>query len=250
MKAKIELLFLLVKRDYALQFAGTSLGIAWSFIQSMVICAIYILVLYFGGILAKSVSEKNSIEYILSGLVFWLPIQDMLLRSVSILSDNRQLIKRSTLGINLFPFIPVIQMFIHLGILFPILIFILILKNSMSILFIFSFIIYILTTLFILPYSIYLSRINIFLKDISPLARLILQVSFWTLPILYVPGEKLKAFLEWNPLYYPLELFRYTIIKGYQINFNYSILIAYIAFTLFFYYISKNKLRERILDHL
>ena len=53
--------------------------------------------------------------------------------------------------------------------------------------------------------------LNIFLRDIGQLVPIILQLTFWLTPIVYMPAilpERYQSWLEWHPFY--------ALVNGYQ----------------------------------
>lgn len=187
MLKNLPILWILVRRDYALQFAGSALGISWMLIQNLSLILIYTIVFLFIHLKGNPESASDFIGYAFSGLLFWIPLQEYIIRGTSILTENRQLIKRSPLGPEIFLWIPYIQMLIHFTVTaVPVLVVLGILGKLNLVLFPISIFI-----MFVVGYLLsfiqgYLARANVILRDITPLIRLISQFFFWSLPILYV----------------------------------------------------------------
>lgn len=257
---KLLIILVLVKRDYALQFAGSVIGVFWMFIQSLSLFAIYSFVfLFFNKTGSLYNSASDAISYILSGMVFWIPLQEMLIRGVTIITDNRNLIKRSRLGMDLFLWISFVQMLIHFTIVFlPVSAFVLIRENLNFTGFLLGFPLAFLSGLFLMPLLYYLSKANILLKDISPVIRLISQGLFWTLPILYTSSGKVNLINVLNPFYFLLEIFRYCFIRNYEMSFfsNQSFTVTILSFStylllfLIVYFLTKRNLNSIVGDHL
>ncbi len=249
---KLQVLWILVKRDYALQFAGSLLGILWMLIQSLSLVLIYTFVFF---ILNKASNLPNSnldySSYIFSGLLFWIPLQEMLVRGVTILTDNRQLIKRSTLGANLFLWIPFLQMLIHSFVIsIPIFIVLYFVGSLDYRFFYFAYLLIFVVGLYLMLVLEYLARINILLKDISPIVRLFTQFLFWSLPVLYFPNGILKEVNHYNPLIVPIDLFRFIVLKEYTLQFPILIFLFPFAFFVLIFLLSRFKLDEVVMDHL
>ncbi|MDX1960014.1 MAG: ABC transporter permease [Leptospiraceae bacterium] len=245
MKARISLLIELVKRDYAVQYAGAGIGIFWAFFQSVITFIIFLSVWK----QTKLEQSGASFSYTISGLYFWIPIQDLIQRSVGILSENRNIIKRSGISMEMFMFVPIIQMLIQILILAPIFIYAM---NwfDLNAIFILGILVQLGTVLLIYPILRYLAMINLFLKDISQVIRLFLQVSFWSLPILYLPNIKILNYIEYNPIYYFLEMYRYLILKDYHFPILSASLILWFAVSYLIWFLVESKLKVRVLDHL
>ena len=248
----LQILWILVKRDYALQFAGSVLGVFWMLVQSLSLIFIYTFVFF---ILNKSTNIPNSKldypSYIFAGLLFWIPLQEMLVRGVSILTDNRQLIKRSSLGANLFLWIPFLQMLLHSFVISIPVFVVLFWKGSLNWhIFYFSYLVIFFTGLYLMLILEYLARINILLKDISPIMRLLSQILFWTLPILYFPSGVLGEVNLYNPFVIPLDIFRWIVLKEYSIHFSFFVFLVPLSLFTFIFILTRFKLDEVVLDHL
>ncbi|MCB1174354.1 MAG: ABC transporter permease [Leptospiraceae bacterium] len=246
----LGIIFILVKRDYALQFAGSFLGITWMLIQNLSMILIYTLVFGLLQTRAGAHSANFSLPYVFSGLLFYFPLQEMLIRGCSILSDNRKLIKRSALGMEIFLWIPYFQMLVHFLITsLPVFLYLYWLQGLKAT-FLLSYLFIPLAGLFIHSLLHYLARINVILKDISPLVRLASQFLFWGLPILYYPSGILKDLNRINPLNVPLDIFRLLVIKGYQLQFSWLQWTPFLLIALMLFFLSRRRLNSVILDHL
>lgn len=233
----------LVRRDYAVQFAGTALGIVWVLVQYAFQIAIFYLI--FGVILAPAAPDSaepaladslssgkladslNSgklaamtggsadyLSYLLGGMVLWLPISEMLLRACSILADNRGLIRRTGLGLRGFLWVPVFEAVLHYTLIFGMVALLGLARGVLSPL---APLAYLggLGLLFALSgWAFIFARASILLKDISPLLRLAFQLIFWLTPIVYVVGPDVMGIFAWNPVTAPVELHRRLLFCG------------------------------------
>jgi lipopolysaccharide transport system permease protein len=242
-----SILITLVKRDYVMQFAGSILGSIWLILQSTILVLLYIFII--NGLNISIKNNTGSLPFVLSGLLFWIPLSEMTQRSTSILTDNRNLIKRSNLKIHYFLAIPLLQMLFHFTLIsipiFSILYFQSLLSPS-------SFIVfpYILGLgLISLPLNKFLARSNVILKDISPVVRLLLQIIFWTLPIIYSIPEKFMYILQYHPFLPFLDLFR-LLLLGTPLEINYFYIFVLIIISISFHFLTKLRFNKIISDHL
>lgn len=247
----LRILSVLVRRDYALQYAGSTLGLTWMFLQNVSLILIYTVVFYFIGIRSQG---ENSIEYfsnVLSGLLFWIPLQEYLIRGTGILTDNRQLIKRSPLGPEIFLWIPFVQFLLHWIVTsIPIFLF-LAWAGKLGIWSLpLSFLSMFCTGLFLACLQSYLARVNIILRDISPLVRLLTQFLFWGLPILYESKGILGKLNVFNPFFFPLEVFRSALLVGYEPKVGTLDFLPFFVIFLGIFFLSRTKLNQIVLDHL
>ena len=245
MKIRLQILWNLVKRDYAVQYAGSMLGIFWMLIQNMSMIFIYTVVFIYLG-LKEHTGRADYIPYLFSGLLFWLPLQELLLRGTGILTENRHLIKRSSLGAQTFIWIPFIQYLIHFIVTALPIYAILYYYQSISWFSLAGILVAIANGLYVLLMINYLARLNVILKDVSPLVGLLLQFSFWGLPILYYPAW----FNAFNPFFFPLELFRYFTLNSYKFSASFYHFFPWLGLFLIVYYLSKTRLNRLVADHL
>lgn len=117
---------------------------------------------------------------------------------------------------------------------------------------IFNFGLFFISIIFILfcsiPACFIISIISLRYRDIPPIISSLLQLSFFTTPILFKKGllQEYSYILHFNPFYYFLEIFRSPLI-GISISINYYIICFIIClfmwFTCYFIYNkSKNKI--------
>ncbi|TGM06036.1 ABC transporter permease [Leptospira barantonii] len=251
MLKSLPILWILVRRDYALQFAGSSLGISWMLVQNLSIILIYTIVFLFLNLKGNPESASDFIGYAFSGLLFWVPLQEYMIRGTSILTENRQLIKRSPLGPEIFLWIPFVQMFVHFAVTaVPVLIVLSVLGKLNVVLFPLSIFV-----MFGVGYLLsfvegYLARANVILRDITPLIRLISQFFFWSLPILYLSSGFLHSINVWNPLNFPLELFRFVLLNDFVPVFHWKEFLPWAVFFPLIGILSRSKFHSVILDHL
>ncbi|RHX93070.1 ABC transporter permease [Leptospira stimsonii] len=251
MLKNLPILWILVRRDYALQFAGSALGISWMLVQNLSIILIYTIVFLFLHLKGNPESAVDFIGYAFSGLLFWVPLQEYMIRGTSILTENRQLIKRSPLGPEIFLWIPFVQMLIHfLVTAIPVLV-VLGIFGKLNV-FLFPLSILVISTVGILLSFVqgYLARANVILRDITPLIRLISQFFFWSLPILYLSSGFLHSVNVWNPLNFPLEVFRSVLLNDFVPVFHWKEFLPYLILFPSIGIFSRSKFHSVILDHL
>lgn len=208
---RTRLLFSLVRRDYAVQFAGTALGLTWLFVQYGFQIAVFYAV--FGVLLGGPRSGlgpegSDYLVYLLSGMSLWIPLSEMLIRSGSILSENRALIRRTSVGADLFARVPFVQAILHYTLLALLTAPIAYFRGALAPTVFLAFPVGLLVLWFFSGWALVFARMSVILKDVSPILRLLLQVVFWCTPFVYSIPPRLMGVMAWNPLYGPLELHR------------------------------------------
>ncbi|AOP34945.1 ABC transporter permease [Leptospira tipperaryensis] len=251
MLKNLPILWILVRRDYALQFAGSALGISWMLVQNLSIILIYTIVFLFLHLKGNPESAVDFIGYAFSGLLFWVPLQEYMIRGTSILTENRQLIKRSPLGPEIFLWIPFVQMLIHfLVTAVPVLIVLIVFNKLNVVLFPLAILVMFAVGGLLSFIQGYLARANVILRDITPLIRLISQFFFWSLPILYLSSGFLHSINVWNPLNFPLEIFRFVLLNDFVPVFHWKEFLPYLILIPSIGILCRSKFHSVILDHL
>lgn len=247
---KAYLLFALTKRDYAIQYAGSILGIIWMVFQSLFFLGLYVFISIVLN-LNQFYNQSKDFSLLLSGVVFWIPLQEYILRTSNILVENRNLLKKTTISPYYILLIPSLQMSFHyilLCIPFGLILYFLGVLNLYFYVFGVGFLI--LSAFFLFPILVYLANSNILLKDISPILRIFLQLVFWSLPILYSPNSKFSVVLSWNPLFSSLEIFRYFILANYSPKINWVSICVLIFVSSFFWFFANLRIQKIVLDHI
>lgn len=250
MISKIYLLFALTKRDYAIQYAGSLLGILWIVIQSLFFLGLYTLI---GSIFNLQQFQKDTKDFLLllSGIVFWIPLQEYILRTSNILVENRNLLKKTTLNLYYILLVPFVQFCIHSVLLciplYTLLYFYKLLNNWAFILGLFSTMGF---GIFLFPILVYVACSNVLLKDITPLLRILLQFLFWSLPIFYSSHSEISRILSWNPFFSFLEIFRFFIFQDYIPSLNLSSILVLLLSILLFQLFANRRILSIILDQI
>jgi ABC-type polysaccharide/polyol phosphate export permease len=205
-KRVYKLLPPLLMRDIKERYAGSVMGIFWTFIQPLLFILLYWLV--FARILKiriqADMGEIPFFAFLLTGLLPWFALQEGVIRGASSIIEKRHVIKKVMFPAELFPLSSVISSFIHhsVGIIVFLLIFFL-WKGSVSITQI-LFIIILLTMQISLTsgLSLIFSSLSVYIRDIIQIIGVGFQVAFYMSTILYplksVPAD-LKFIILLNP---------------------------------------------------
>ena len=205
-KKLYKLLPPLLLRDIKERYAGSTIGIFWTFLQPLLFILLYWMV--FSQILKIRIQadtgEVPFLAFLLSGLLPWFALQDGVVRGASSIVDKRHVIKKVIFPAELFPLSSVVSSLIHHGV--GIIVFLIVFflwEGSISILQIF----FIITLLFIQillasGLSLFFSAVSVYIRDIIQVIGVAFQVLFYVSPILYplssVP-EKFRFFIFLNP---------------------------------------------------
>lgn len=230
---RIRRLLILVRRDYGVKFAGAGFGLIWAFVQYLFQVAIFYVV--FGIFLSpgseierpglsqmrgSGVSTSMSpgsypgdfLLYLVAGMMIWLPIQEMLLRSCDILSENRALVRRTRLGMSAFLKIPVLQAMIQYTIISIPTLLLLIFRGSISFTFFAGYLWGIGVIGFLSGWAFLFSKMSVMVRDLKPILAILLQIAFWTTPVVYVLPERMSGLIGIHPVYGAIEIQRRLIM--------------------------------------
>lgn len=212
----------MVFRDVTARFVGTSLGGVWNLIQPFILLCLYTFV--FGVIyrVRFEVEGVGFVPFVFCGLWPWLAFQDACLRSVTVIVENAQLMKRVQFPSELLVVSAVVSSFVSHAIGFGLMLAgVVVWQGGASpvglglLLVPFS-----LQLLLAVALGLLLSPANVFLRDVSPLVTALFTVWFFLSPVLYsiqmVPSV-LQPVLAWNPLAPILDLYRGLILTPEQV---------------------------------
>ncbi|MBI3394412.1 MAG: ABC transporter permease [Spirochaetia bacterium] len=206
----------MVRRDYAVQFAGTALGIVWLLLRYAFQIGLFFFV--FGRLLPERAAAASGgveyLPYLLGGMLLWLPVSEMMLRAASILTDNRSLIRRTSVGAEAFLWIAPVQAVLHYTLMFVLISAGLLFLGRLSLWFPIAYLFGVSVILFLSGWGFLFARVSVILKDVSPILAILLQVVFWSAPILYVPPPSLRYMFEWHPLTAMMHVHRTLLTEG------------------------------------
>ena len=249
----------LVRRDYAVQYAGTLLGVLWVLVQYLFQIALFWLI--FGYLFAAALPTRGArlmasgdyLVFLLSGMGLWLPLSEMLLRSCGILVDNRSLIRRTAIGMTGFLRLPLAEAWLHYGLIMIPILGIFWLRGALVWSAFLGVAFGMLVILFFSGWAFVLARIGVILKDVTPLMRLALQLVFWGTPIIYPPPSSLDGFFRWNPLHGIIGLYRALLLgdaDSIGLYLRMPGLIFFLAASLPVFFLSSRRMGRLVADHL
>lgn len=215
---KRQLLMTLSVSDFKKKFIGSYLGIFWMFMQPIVSVFIYYLVFQVG-FKSNPVENMPYILWLIPGIVPWFFFNEALLNGVSVLLSYQHLVKKMVFRIDLLPLVKVISsLFVHLIFIVILIIVFLLYGISPSVWWL-QCIYYLICNIILLTGLIYLtSAINVFIKDVSQIVNIVLQLGFWVTPIMWditIMPEALHGLLKLNPFTY--------IVNGFRDSFVYHV---------------------------
>ena len=220
MKHNILLAFSFAKRDFKERYIGTGLGQFWYIISPLVMIFIYT-VIFSDFMKMKLNIVDNSYAYsiyLIPGLLAWTSFSTILMRLNTSFFEKANLIKKINVPMYTFQLsIVVTELFLLFISMSFAIIFLLIVNQPVTWVFLWMIPVMIMQTLFAFGTGVIVSLFTPFFKDLKEVLPIVIQLWFWMTPIIYLSSmieTKYPALLIYNPFYY--------FVKIYQDIFLYS----------------------------
>jgi lipopolysaccharide transport system permease protein/teichoic acid transport system permease protein len=206
-----RLIFDLTRREFRSKYLGSAFGLLWAFIQPGAMLLIYFVVFKYC-LPQPVVDHVPFIIRLMSGLIPWFVISDLMGSGCGAIMDNRFLVKKVVFRVSLLPVVRILTLLpVHLF-------FVLVIAGlswgyglppSLYTLQIFYYLFAMLVAG--LGWTWLVSAMVPFHKDIGQVVQVLLQVMFFMLPLVWsetVIPERFRMVLYLNPIYY--------IVGGYR----------------------------------
>jgi ABC-type polysaccharide/polyol phosphate export permease len=200
--------------DLRHRYAGTGLGIAWNIIHPLGIVAIYVLVFPF----LFHVGAKDFTLRLCSGFFPWVAFAECIRRGADAFTANAGYLKKLAIPEIVFSAETSLATALGLAINFGLVI-ILAMVLGIRPAWTWLLIPIPLMAMLILGFAIGLlaGTLNVFFRDIGEWVSIIMQIAFWTVPIVYrterLPPIAVKA-LRWHPVGPEIEAIRNLLLDG------------------------------------
>ena len=181
-----ELLRLLVARELKARYKDSSLGFLWSLIRPLTQLAIYYVAV--GHFLHAADSIPIYAVYIYTGLTVWTLFSEILNTATGSIVTNHGLVKKVYLPRELFPLAAIGSALFNFAIQFAVLIVAIIFFQGPPFVTPDVWLVpiaFLVILLFSLALALFLSAVNVFLRDIKHLIEVAVIVLFWASPIVY-----------------------------------------------------------------
>ncbi len=210
-----SMILALAMRDFQSRFAGTLGGVLWTFAHPLAIIAIFYFV-FAVGFRAQGPQGTPFILWFVCGIVPWFFFNETLLAITDSVTRHAYLVKKTIFPSEVLPWVHLTS-----GII-PHMIFMLIVGCLMSylavpflidrLLFVYFFLC---TCTLLLGLGWMLAALRVFYHDISHALSIVLNLLFWTTPIVWpvetIPVEY-REFLLLNPVFYIVEGYRGLLV--------------------------------------
>ncbi|MGH3749544.1 MAG: ABC transporter permease [Micromonosporaceae bacterium] len=201
----------LVQRDLTIKYQQSMMGYLWSLVEPMAMAAIYWFV--FGVLVGGRVSPGGPESYplfLVSGLFAWLWVNSTITEATRALTSQAQMIKTVRVPREVYPIGRVLGRFIEYLAAFPVLlIFVVIFGGDVGWNTLLLIPALILQSALLIGFALLVAPLNVMMRDIERMTRLLNRVLFYSCPILYslelvqkadsLPGWVMTLY-ELNPL--------------------------------------------------
>ncbi|MBK6958195.1 MAG: ABC transporter permease [Nitrosomonas sp.] len=219
------LILQMVKREVIGRYRGSFLGILWTFVNPILMLAIYTFV--FGVVFKVRLDPQNTVLYddkfafallLFIGLILFNLFSECLSRAPGLVLANVNYVKKVIFPLEILPLVSLGSALFHAGISFLVLvIFMLVIDHPIHWTLIFFPIIVLPLLLLILGLSWMLASIGVYVRDIGQFIGLILTMLLFMSPIFYPASalpESVRDYLFLNPLSFVIEQARAVTLYG------------------------------------
>lgn len=235
-----HLLKQMVIRDLTARFAGTTLGALWSLVHPLILLSLYTFVFsYIYRVRLQQSEGVGFVPFVFCGLWPWMAFQEACLRSVNVIVDNAQLMKRIQFPSELLIISTIFSNFLSHGVgFFLFLLGLAIWQGGLPFFALLLLVVPVsLQLLLAIAFGLLLATGNVFLRDVAQLAGAMFTIWFFCTPILYpvemVP-QALQSLLLWNPMTTLLSLYRSLILVPHRMAWDqvlYPLVISLVLLT-------------------
>ncbi len=213
-----HLIVSMASREVRMQYAGSILGTVWAFLHPMVLIFVFWFV-FSVGFKAKPMHDVPFVVWLTAGMMPWFLFSDIMMGSVGIVVAHTNLIKKSLFPSEVLPQVRIAASLVTHAI-FLLLLALLLLAQSIPFtwyclqFFYYGFCLCLLS----LGLAWLVSSVNVFVRDVTHIVAVAMQVGFWMTPIFWdlnIMPPRIQFLLKLNPMYY--------IVQGYRDSFIYGV---------------------------
>ena len=213
-----SLIVSMARREVETKYVGSVMGFMWTFIHPLVLILVFWVVFNLG-FRVKPIHDAPFVVWLTAGMCGWFVFSDILNGAAGVIVENTNLIKKTLFPSQILPVVKMVSSLVAHSVFIAILLG-LIALNSMSPSWYCLQFFYYLFCLCVLGLGLgwAVSALNVFIRDVTQVVAVILQVGFWGTPILWdiqMMPENIRFLLKLNPMSY--------IVQGYRDSFVYAV---------------------------
>jgi teichoic acid transport system permease protein len=214
---KVNIFLELVKNDFKSKFIGSQLGVLWAFSQPIVSVSIYWFI-FEKGLKSQPINNFPYLLWLIAGICPWFYFNDAVNNASGSLLDYSYIVKKVKFPISIIPAIKIVSsLYVHLFFIAIVFICFLVYGKEINLYSVQMLYYTLCTVCFSLALSYLLSSLSVFFKDMIQIVNIILQYAMWLTPIMISIESfpiAIQSVLKWNPMYYIVEGYRDSIIRG------------------------------------
>ncbi|MEM4732128.1 MAG: ABC transporter permease [Desulfurococcaceae archaeon] len=251
----MDIILVLTEKELKAKYKRSFLGYVWSLINPLLMS----LVIYVAFSEIMKFRIENYVFYLLTGLFVWQWIVVTVNNSLYSYLHNATIIKKTNFDRKLLNIAVLNSESLHFLASLPVLFLVFIISYNINVTDMNKFVnillfplVFFTTYMFLLGISFIVSAINVIFRDIERITGILLQILFYTSPIVYpkdLPPEKYRIILELNPITHIVGLWRALFIDNLNAKEVVVVLIIAIA-TISLGLFVHEKLKYKLVEYL
>ena len=218
------LLYNLISRDFKLKYRRSVLGVAWSVLNPLMMCAVMVVI--FGNLFAgRGSGIDNFPVYLVIGQLMYSFFRDSTTMAMGSVMANAMLLRKVYIPKYVFPLEKTCFGLVNYLFSFVALVIIMIITRTPLHATVFLAVYPIITLFFFsLGVGLVLSTLVVFFRDVIHLWEVFTTVLMYFSAIFYAPSQfnnpYLETIIKLNPIYWYITSFRTTVLDGHVLTFN------------------------------
>ena len=199
---------------------GSVLGIAWLYLQPLVLILIYTLIFsrFMGARLSGVTTPYAYSLYLVPGLLLWTAFANTLGGMVGVYQSKAHIIRKIPVDLVVMPlYIPLIEAINFLLAMFIFSLFCIAIGHTPGLVWLLLIPVCFSTILLAYAVGLALAVLSPFLPDLRPMTGIVLQLLFWLTPIVYVADilpPWAAALLDYHPIYWGINQAQDIVLHG------------------------------------
>jgi len=247
----------LVKRDVAGRYSGSFFGLLWSFLNPLLMLAVYTLAfrVFLGMRWPNMESGADFSLMIFCGMIVHSLLAECILRAPGVIVSQSNLVKRVVFPLAILPCVMVTSTLFNAVLsLLVLLIFVLISRHAIHPTVLFLPLLYAPYVLLLCGVSWLMASLGVFVRDLTQLAGVISSVLMFLSPVFYPASNLHEPYRDWielNPLTLMIEQTRQLVLFGQQPDWHALGIYTLVSLAvLFFGYVWFQRTRDGFADVL
>lgn len=218
--ARRDVFWELTRRDVEVRYSGSFLGLLWSFINPLLMLAVYTLAFrVFLGM--RWPGMKSGVDFslmIFCGMIIHSLLAECLMRAPSVIVSQSNLVKRVVFPLSILPCVMVASSLFNAALsLLVLLLFVLISQHTIHPVVLFLPLVYAPYVLLLCGVSWLMASLGVFIRDVAQIAGVLSAMLMFLSPVFYPASNLHEPYRDWiafNPLTLMIEQTRQIVLFG------------------------------------